>query len=288
MNYLLFVLSLILIYVILAISFNILLGYTGLLSLTHGAFFGIGAYTVALLTIGKVNFFIALPVAFIFTALIAALLFLPTQRLKGDYFILATFGLQIIIVDLIHNMAPITGGPYGLYGIPAPSILGITFSSNLSVLLLAAAITLVLFLTYVVLVDSPFGRVLKAVRDDEVACQVTGRNTVRFKAEAFAIAAGFAGVAGGLYSPLLSALEPTSFGIHQSMLVLAMVIIGGLATKIGPIIGAAILIVFPEVLRFVGLPATVSGPLQQILYGLLIILVIMFRPTGIVGKIRLR
>ncbi len=288
MNYLLFVLSLIVIYLILAISFNILLGYTGLLSLTHGAFFGIGAYTVALLTLKGANFFIALPVAFVFTALIAGLVFLPTQRLKGDYFILATFGLQIIIVDIIHNAEPITGGPYGLYGIPAPTLFGIAFNSSTSVLVLCAGVALVVFLAYVALIDSPFGRVLKAIRDDEVACQVTGRNTVRFKAEAFAIAAGFAGVAGGLYAPLLSALEPANFGIEQSMLVLAMVIIGGLATRIGPLIGAAVLIVFPETLRFIGLPASVSGPLQQILYGLLIIVMIMFRPTGIVGKIRLR
>lgn len=288
MDYFLFVISLILIYLILANSFNILLGYTGLLSLTHGAFFGIGAYTVALLTLQKVSFFLALPVAFAFTALIASLVFLPTQKLKGDYFILATFGLQIIIIDFIYNMGPITGGPYGLYGIPAPELWGFVFGSSLSVLLLFCAITFIVFIIYIVLIDSPFGRVLKAIRDDEAACQVTGRNTAHFKVESFAIAAGFAGVAGGLYAPLLSALEPLNFTFHQSMLVLAMVIIGGLATKIGPFIGAAILIIFPELLRFIGLPASVSGPLQQILYGLLIILMMIFRPTGIAGKIRLR
>lgn len=285
MNYIIHILIMINIYLILSLSLNLLVGYTGLLSITHAAFYGIGAYITTLLMIKTgLNFFIALLIAIpgvMFFSLIVAFLSL---RLKGDYFILATVAFQVIVFTILHNWVGLTRGPYGIRGIPRPVLLGFEFDSLPSYFLLSFFFALVILILSSLLYNSPFGRVLKAIREDEIATKAMGKNIVSFKIWAFLIGCGVASISGALYAGYVTYIDPTSFTLMESIFILSIVLVGGSGNLRGPIIGAIFMVILPEILRFLGLPDTIAPNVRQMVYGALLIILMRYRPQGLAGE----
>lgn len=275
------------IYLILALSLQLALGYTGLINLGHIAFFAIGAYVSALLTLNGIPFIIAILLAGFISALFGFLLSIPTNKLKGDYLALATLAFTFVVYAVTLNWTSLTRGPLGLPGIPKPSIFGLSFSSNFSFLTLTIILVLAVYFIIKRIVDSPFGKVLEATRDNELATRVLGKNTFKIKSIALATSAFFAGIAGSLYAHYITYIDPSSFTIMQLIPILCIVIIGGLASLRGTIIATIILVLLPEPLRFIGFPSSVVGPMRQIIYALILLLILIYKPKGIFGKVEL-
>lgn len=166
-------------------------------------------------------------------------------------------------------------------------ILGLTISTPVHFLILVGAIALLAVMFVKQLVNSPFGRVLKAIREDEVFAQSLGKNVTRYKLSAFLIGGALAGVAGVLYAHYVSFIDPTSFTVGESIFMLTIVIVGGTGSITGSVVGAALLVIIPEALRFLGVPSTIAANLRQILYGALLVVCMMFRPQGILGEFTL-
>jgi branched-chain amino acid transport system permease protein len=206
-------------------------------------------------------------------------------KLKGDFFVLATMGFQLIVYTILYNWTPVTRGPYGIPGIPGIRILGIWEVSGvygyLAISIILAAATVYVFHR---LHNSPYGRELRAIKADELMVQSMGRDTVAAKAWAFFISAAVAGVAGVIYASYVSYIDPTSFTLNESIFIISALFIGGIGNVKGPIFGALFVVLLPELLRFVGLPDAIAANLRQIIYGLSLILVVYFRPQGLFGK----
>ena len=289
MNYILHILIMIGIYIILSLSLNLLVGYGGLLSIAHAAFYGIGAYIYTLVLVNwGMPFWLAMLFAILGTSFIALIIAYPTLRLKGDYFILATIGLQMIVFDILYNWVDLTRGPYGIPGIPRASLFGLEFRSIPANLLLVAALTILVVFFSKGIYDSPFGRILKSIREDETASKAMGKNTPNVKIWAFVLAGGIAAIAGALYSSYITYIDPTSFTLDESIFIIAVILVGGSGNLKGPIVGAFFMIILPELLRFLGLPDTIAPNVRQIIYALTLILLMFFRPQGIAGEYRLK
>jgi branched-chain amino acid transport system permease protein len=289
MDYVAHVMTLIAIYCVLSTSLNLISGYTGLLSVSHAALFGVGAYTAALLSVHcHVSFLLGVVCAAAGAGLIGLVVAVLSLRIHDDYFVLATFAFQIIVFSVMNNWVSLTGGPMGLPGIPQPMILGMAISSHAQFLLLSGAFAGIVVVVARRLVRSPFGRVLKAIREDEVFAQSLGKNVTRYKLQVFVIGGALAGVAGTLYAHYVTFIDPTSFTVQESIFILAIVIVGGSGSIAGSVVGAAALIALPEALRFLGLPSAVAANVRQMLYGALLVVCMMFRPQGILGEFAFR
>jgi branched-chain amino acid transport system permease protein len=285
MDYLFHILVVICIYIILSSSLDLLMGHAGLLSVSQAAFYGIGAYTYALLSIYyKLPFLSCVLVSIFLAAIVSLLVSLPSMRLHGDYFVIATFGFQIILFNVLNNWVGLTRGSQGIASIPRPTFLGWSISSTSAMALLAFVFTTLSYISIRVLVLSPFGRVLHAIREDEIFAQSLGKHTLLFKVKAFAISAGLAAVAGSLYASYITYIDPSSFQILESVLLASMVIIGGAGSLWGPVAGAVLLVILPEILRFLGLPNAIAANMRQIIYGLLIVILMLYRPQGLLGR----
>jgi len=276
------------IFVILALSLNLIIGYLGQPALGHAAFFALGAYSSSLLALNLgISPWIGLFIGAAFAAISGLVIGYLTFHLNEDYFALATFGFGLLIYYLIKNWVDVTRGPMGLTNIPQ----FLTFSSNLeSLIFYCVLIVFFILLTIGVMkriVYSPLGRVVQSIRDDEIAAESLGKDTRQIKITIFMIGAFFAGIAGSLYAHYVTYIDPSSFTVMESILIVLMVILGGLGTIEGSIIGAAILILFPELLRFIGIPSAIAAPLRQMIYGLMLIILIIKRPQGLVGKYKL-
>lgn len=289
MQYLLHILILVGLYVILAVSLNLIAGYTGLLSMAHAAFYGVGAYTVALMSLSwHTPFLLNIVAGMMVAAVLSLSLAAAALRVHDDYFVLATFGLQVIAFSVLNNWVSFTGGPLGLPGIPQPVIFGWEVSSNERFLALVGVFALLTFLLVRRLVNAPFGRVLKAIREDEVYAQAMGKNVTKYKVLVFVIGAALAAVAGGLYATYITFIDPTSFTVSESIFILAVVIVGGAGNLWGSVLGAVLLVTIPELLRFVGMPSSIAANVRQIMYGSLLVLMMMFRPQGVIGEFAFR
>lgn len=258
------------IYALLACSLNIVVGITGQANMAQAAFFGIGAYVTAILSTRYnfpflVNFFLGGFVAMLFGLLIG----MPTLKLKGFYFSLVTiaFGSAIQIIE--NNLTSLTGGPMGIAGIRAIRIFGYKFSKGDYVILALALLSVLLFVTHRLLI-SKTGRALQAIRSDEVVAKSLGVNTALYKVLAFAISSFFAGMAGTIYAHYIAFVSPDTFTSDSSIQAVCMVILGGSGTLFGPILGAVVLLVAPEILRF-------TDNYRIIFVGVVMILGVMFR-----------
>jgi branched-chain amino acid transport system permease protein len=288
-EYLLHVLVIAGIYIILTLGLNLILGYTGLPALGHAAFSCVGAYVSALLALKLgVSPWLGLIIGAIAASIVGFIIAVPALRLKGDYLALATFGFAVIVYSIAKNWVAVTRGPLGLPGIPTFSLFGYQLSAIWSYLLLVAV--LVWFTTFIIrrIVNSPFGRILRGIREDETATSAVGKDVNRHKVLAFVIGAFFAGIAGSLYAHYITFIDPSSFTIMESITILLMVVFGGMGSIRGSFVGAAILVILPELLRFLGLPSSVAAPLRQMIYGFLLTVLMLKRPQGILGKYRFR
>ena len=285
MDYILHIFVLICIFSMLGMSLDLLLGHTGLLSLAHASFYGIGAYSSALLAINfDVPFSLSVLAAVLIAALSSLLISLPSLRLSDDYFAIATFGLQMILFSVFNNWMVVTHGPLGVTGIPHPTIFGWTVSSSIQYAVFALVLAALAYGTVRLVTMGPFGRVIHAIREDELFAESLGKNTARAKVTVCAISSALAALAGSTYAHFVTFIDPTSFTVMESILIIAMVIVGGAGSIWGPAIGAASLVLLPEILRFVGLPNAAAANLRQIVYGILLVIMMMCRPQGLVGR----
>jgi len=287
MNYLYHLVIYFEIYAIVALSLNLLIGYGGLLQVAHAAYYGIGAYAAALLwTQLGIGFFPGLAMAALTAGVLSLLVSLPAWRFKGDYFVMISIAVQTLIYALLYNWTELTRGPFGISGISRPGIGDYDFVTTGSIAVLYGAIALGLGFVMALLKWSPFGRALQAMRDDDLAARSVGIPVDWLKFQAFALASAMVGVAGGLYAAYVSYIDPTSFSLNESILMLSMVIVGGTGNVRGPLIGAAVLILLPEALRFLHLPDAVAANLRLLAYGLLLVIMMHLRPQGLAGVYR--
>lgn len=289
MEYLIHILIISGIYIILTLSLNLIVGYTGLAALGHIAFACVGAYTSSLLALNLgVSPWIGLLIGAIQASILGAIVSFPSLRLKGDYLAIATFGLGVIVYSIAKNWVSFTRGPMGLPGIPSFKLFGYEINNVWAYLVLVLIFVVITYFVIRNITKSPFGRILTAVREDEIAAEAMGKNVNKYKLIVFVVGAFFAGIAGSLYAHYISFIDPSSFTIMESIAVLLMVVFGGMASLGGSFIGASVLVIFPELLRFLGMPSSVAAPLRQIIYGLLLIILMIWRPQGLLGKYRFK
>lgn len=308
MDYVLHILTLFMIYLLLAQSMNMYLGYTGILALCHIAFVGIGAYTSALislhynqilgdpslgikreyvsmlLSLNYGNFWLGFFAGGILAAALAFLLGIVGMRLKADYLGIATLGFTQIISSIAQNWMSVTRGPLGLPGIPRPELFGIVLSEKFHYFLFVTAITLLLMFLMYHVIKSPFGRVLEMIRDDEIAAKALGKNTLKYKLIAFSLGGFIAALAGSLHAHFIQYIDPNSFHLNQLSLILVMTVIGGLGTFRGPFLGVFTILLISEGVTFIkGIPATYVGSTQLLLYSFLFLIVMIYFPQGLGG-----
>lgn len=285
MDYVLHLFVLIALYVSLCVSLDLMIGHAGILSFGHAAFYGIGAYATAILTVyAGWHWLPAFLASFLVGGVLAALVGIPTLRLGEDYFILALFGFQSIVITVILNWESLTNGPFGIRGIPRPSIGDLQARGVLGMLLFITAVTLLVLFVHWRLVSSPMGGVLHAIRDDETAALMLGIDVVRTKIVVFALGGAFAALTGSLLAYYLRFIEVTNFTLFTMILLWAMVFVGGSCSIRGAIAGPVILVLFPEAFRFVGMTGGDVAFVQQALYGLLLVVLMLFRPRGLLGS----
>lgn len=289
MEYLLHVFVICGIYSILTLSLNLVVGYTGLVSLGHAAFFSIGAYISALLALNLgISPWIGLIAGACGAAVFGVVIGMPSLRLKGDYLALATFGAGMIVYSIAKNWVSLTRGPMGLPGIPGFSVFGFSLDSTWLYLILVIVFTLVTVFVLQRLVGGAYGRVLRSIREDEIASETLGKYVAKYKLQVFVVGAFFAGIAGSLYAHYITFIDPSSFTVMESITILLMVIFGGMGSIKGSLVGAIMLVLFPEILRFLGMPSSIAAPTRQMIYGLLLVVFMIKRPQGLLGRYRFR
>lgn len=287
MNYWLHLLIVFEVYLVLALAMNQIAGFTGLLSLGQAALYGIGAYTTALLSAGQGWGF--LPAA-LMSMLVCAILSLPmilcSIRLRGLFFALSTLAIQSIVFAVLYNWVTLTKGPYGITGIPRPSLFGYALNDLPSMALFTSAIAVAVFFAFSWLRRTPLTRLFMGVRDDEMALTSLGHDPSWLKAISILIASAFTGLAGALFASYYSYIDPSSFTLDESILILSIVLIGGAGSIIGAVTGAAFYVLLPELLRFLQLPDESAPHVRVIVYAAVILLVVLYRPQGILGRFR--
>ncbi len=265
------------IYIILTSSLNITNGYTGLFSFGHAAFYGIGAYTAAILaTRYGEPFWVTLPLSGMVAGIFGVAIALPTLRLTGIFLALITIGFQEIVYLVILNWIGLTRGPMGIPGVPPPTLWDFSFSGNRDYYYFILALDILVLYLLSRIINSRVGRAFVAIREDEVAAQSVGIAVFPAKVLSFVIATVLAGVAGGFFAHHAQFVSADSFRLDETFIILTMLIVGGMGTLIGPVIGAVFLVVLPEASRFL-------ADFRDVIYGLILIGVILFRPQGIAG-----
>jgi branched-chain amino acid transport system permease protein len=297
------VMTLALIYVILGLGLNIVVGFAGLLDLGYVGFYAIGGYTYAMLNqYFGLTFWECLPLAMIAAAVMGFLLGFPVLRLRGDYLAIVTLGFGEIIRLLANNLTSLTGGPDGISSIPTPTVfgfqmartasvagaktfhqlLGIPYNGmHLMIFLYLLALLLVAFTLFVSsrLIRMPMGRAWEALREDEIACRSLGLNPTRIKLSAFTLGASFAGLAGAFFAARQGLVTPDSFTFMESAMILAIVVLGGMGSQLGVVLAAILLTVLPEVAR--GL-----SEYRMLVFGLVMVLMMLWRPQGLLPASR--
>jgi branched-chain amino acid transport system permease protein len=268
-------------YVVLTLSLNLITGFCGQFSLGHAGFYGVGAYTAALLAVNYASpFLLNLAAAALAAGFLGFLIGLPTLRLGGIYLAMATLGFGEIIYLVLLNWLALTRGPLGIPAIPGPAILGVDLGTPARQYYLALGLALLATVIVTRLVNSRFGEAIQAIREDEIAAEAMGIPSTRLKVLTFSISAAIAGVAGGFFAHYTSFVSPGSFTLVESILVLSILVFGGMGSVEGSIAGAVLLTVAPEVFRFL-------AEYRMVIYGALLLGLIVFRPQGLLGGIHL-
>lgn len=275
--------TLVAIYGILAVSLNLIMGITGLFDMGHAAFFGIGAYATAVLMVDfNLPWIPAMLASIVLSGLIAFIVGIPTLKLRGDYFAVVTMAVGEISRNVFRNWMEVTRGPLGIPNIPYIKLFGFEFKPGISFLLLAFVfLGIVLFISQK-LIYSPFGRSLKGIREDEGAgVEALGKNSYRDKMFVFVIGSGLAGLAGSFFATYIGYIDPSTFTQMFNNYILLIILLGGKGNNLGAILGTILFVILREGVRFLGLPTSIAAPMQQWLFGLLLILVTLFTPRGL-------
>ena len=290
------------IWAILTVSLNLIVGYTGLLSVGHVGFFGIGAYAMAILTSDTAYeqlrteaiptygwpFFAALPVSVIMAGAVALVVGAVLNRFRDDIFVLVSFGFAIISFNVFVSFRGLTRGSFGIHDIPRPEIWGWKLNGDLEFLVFVLVFLALVMLVCWFVVTSSFGRVLTAIREDEQAIEVFGYQATHYKLAVWVISAMMAGLAGGLFASWTRFIDPNSFILLESMLLVCIVILGGLATIWGSLLGAMAFVLLEEGMRFLPfIPSEYVGQGRMVVLGVLLVLLMLFRPQGLVGRFKL-
>lgn len=274
------------IYILLGLGLNLITGYAGQVSLGHAAFYGIGAYASAILSVKVgLNVWLSILLAILITFILSALLGLPSLRIREDFLAITTLGLGLIAQSFFKN-AEITGGAYGIGSIPVPSIMGVELK-NVGYLLLVLIVMLVGIYIVKKMVASRIGRAWMVIREDETVAQAMGINTTYYKVLIFAIGGAYAGAGGALFAHKVSFVSGDSFGITVSLTLLSMIVLGGLGSIRGTIFGVSFLYLIPEIFRMMEFEFIDMKNLdvyKMMIYGLLMVFVMRYRPKGIFGN----
>lgn len=276
-------------FAILSLSQNIITGQAGLLSLGHAAFFAIGAYTMAIGLTAGLDFWACFFLAGLIAGLSGVVIGLPTLRLRGDYLAIATLGFGEITRNILLNWDSLTRGPLGISGIPPATIAGIRLDmgNRPFFVLVIWAFVLLVFFVMTHLNRSRFGLAMDAVREDEIAANAMGINVTKYKVLAFVIGAFFAGQAGTFWTIFNSSVNPNSFDFMMSVMILSMVVLGGMGNPLGAIVGAVIIQLIAETPRILGVSHLISPQARQIVFGLILVVMMIYRPQGILKRRRI-
>lgn len=275
-NYMTYVLTSWLIFSIAAMGLNLTLGYAGQISLAQASFMAIGAYVTALLTLAGWHWVLAMPLGLILCFIVGLLLGYPALRVKGHFLAFVTLAFNTLVFLVLRNEDWLTGGTYGLVGMPRPDFGLFSTMKQLHFYYFTLAITALAALVMWAIVRSPWGRAFKALRENPVRAESLGVDTRRITLLAFAIGSVYGGLAGALVTPLVQFIEPASFGVAHSLRILLMVVVGGAGYFFGPFVGAGVVILLPEVLRF-------TQGYYLIIYSALVIVMLVFVPSGLIG-----
>ena len=285
-DYLLSLVPFLAINVLLATSLNLLVGYSGLMSVSQGASMGVGAYGAAVLaTRENLPIALAIVLAAIFAGVLGLVFMALVAQLATDDFILASFAFQMCLVAVFQQWTGVTNGELGLSGIPGPSLFGAAASSEVALALTAIVVCGLLTLFIVYLGKSRYALILRAMRESERGAAALGKNVTGIKLSVFAVSAAFAGVAGGLYASVIGIITPENFDVTESILIVAFLLVGGIGNMWGVALGAALLYLLPELIQHFGVvSAQYTGPVQQIIYGAVIAVFVIFRPIGLLPE----
>ena len=271
------------IYLIVSVSYAIPVGYTGMLNLGHVGLLAVGAYTAAISMTRGMSFWLALPLAAAVTAVVGFLLAIPARRIKGDYYALMTLGFTFVVNAVLLNWISLTSGPFGISGISRPE----GFTDPLFFLALVLAVLGSVSAIAYRIVHSPFGNALEAVRDDDLVAESLGKPTTKLRIASLTISAVIVGIAGALLAPFLQFINPQVFWLDNAVWILAALVIGGLASFPGAIVGTLLLFAIFEPIRFLPLPPGLVGSLRLLIFSLLLLGAVLFRPKGLMGRAQL-
>ena len=285
MDYLIHIAVMACLYIILTSSFNLLIGYAGLFALAHAGFFAVGAYTTAILSVSYgLPFPLPMLAGAILTAGVGAFIALPALRTSGHYLVIITLAFQVILLAFLLNVKDLTGGADGITAIERVSVFGLELATAIEFLPLAFLMMSLCFWICWRVANSPFGRALRAMRENEAATEAVGKNILYMKVTVFMVGSALAAVAGSLYARYITFVGVDTFAIDETIYILAMVILGGMANLWGSIVGAVILVLLPELLKFLELPPDIADKSREIIYGLLLIIILRVRPQGILPE----
>ena len=282
--YLANLLILVCIYAIVALGLNLAIGRTGLLNLGHVAFFCIGAYASALLALLGFPFLVCFLVSALIAMTLGYILGLLTSNLKKEYFTIASFAFFLVVYTAVLNWRDLTRGPLGIPGIPSPRIGFIEFDDSFQFLLLALMVLLISAIFIRRLVHSRYGLVMASVRDNNLTSEILGKDVFKVKTQVLMVSAFFAGLGGSLYAHYISFIDPYTFGFSQMILLLTIVILGGMTSLRGTIIATILLLLLPEPLRFIDFPLNLIGPARTIIYSVVLLAIIFYKPQGLFGE----
>lgn len=273
------------IYALMALGQNMITGYAGILGLCQAGFFAIGSYcTAILMTTCGWSFWATLPISALLSALLGVLIGLPTLRLKGDYLAIATLGFAEIVRTVINNWDSLTKGPNGINRIPKASFFGLVIKSKFAYILLIWIIVFLCYLFFQRIAKSRMGRALEAIREDEIAAASMGINVTKYKVWAFALGAAAAGIAGSLQALYIGSVMPGTYVFMVSIMALCMVVLGGMGNFKAVILGAFIIQLISYFPQLVGLSSIIPAQAKQILFGLILVIMMIYRPQGILGR----
>jgi branched-chain amino acid transport system permease protein len=285
LEYLSHTLNLAIIYIVLTVSLNLILGFGGMASMAHAAFFCIGGYVSTIVTMKLgLGFLSGLAVATLSTGILGGLLAAPFIRVREEYLLLFTLAFQMAVYHLMLSLHGITGGDSGIFGVPNLEVFGVSAGSPQGAVPFMLIFVAFVYYVCLKLTRSPFGRVLKGIREDESTVKSLGKNVIRFKVIIFMVGTGIAAAAGAVFAHYTRFINPTIGSLDESILIIAMVVLGGTANLWGSAVGALLLIVIPEILNFLPGTTNLVVPLRGLIYGVLLVLFVRFRPEGIVPE----